>query len=138
MRQVLTPIFTAALLAASTALFAQQSTPAPAPKADKGERHERHFDCSQAKDPKACEERRDKARAAMKKAHAACDGKKGDERRECMRKEMCAGAADPQKCEARATERMQMRKKAFEACKGKQGEDLKSCMREQRGKADKK
>jgi Spy/CpxP family protein refolding chaperone len=136
MLRALTPIVTAALFAASTALLAQQTTPAPAPKADKGERH---FDCSKAKDPKACEERRDKARAAVKKAHAACDAKKGDERRDCMRKEMCASSKDPAKCEASAKERMEIRKKAFEACKAKGG-DIKACMREQRGrdKGDKK
>src|SRR5437763_910725 len=122
----------AVLFAASSALFAQQTTPAPAPKMDKGE-HGRRFDCSGAKDPKACEERRDKARSAMKKARAACDGKQGDERRECMRKEMCAGAQDPAKCEASAKERMEMRAKAFAACKEKKGEDLRSCLREQRG-----
>ncbi len=137
MFKALTPIVTAVLFAASTSLFAQQTTPAPAPKADKGERHERHFDCSKAKDPKACEARRDKARAAMKKAHAACDAKKGDERRECMRKEMCASAKDPGKCESSAKERMEMRARAFAACKDKKGEDMKSCMREQRGR-DKK
>ena len=45
----LTVTLAAALLAASTALHAQ----APA---DTG-KGRRHFDCSQAKDPKACEER---------------------------------------------------------------------------------
>jgi Spy/CpxP family protein refolding chaperone len=130
--RMLPPLLGAALLAASAAVFAQQTTPAPAPEAGKGPKMGR-FDCSQAKDPKACEERRDKARAAMKKAHAACDGKKGDERRDCMRKEMCSGAPDPAKCEASAKERMAMRAKAFAACKDKKGEDLRSCMREQRG-----
>ena len=136
MPRTLTPIIGAVLFAASTALFAQQTAPAPAPGAGKGgdhERHERRFDCSKAKDPKACEERREKARAAMKKAHAACDGKKGDERRDCMRKEMCAGAQDPAKCETHVKDRMGMRAKAFAACKDKKGDDLHACMREQRG-----
>jgi hypothetical protein len=114
MLKALTPLITAALFAASTALYAQQTTPAPAPKADKSERHE-------------------KAREAMKKAHAACDAKKGDERRDCMRKEMCASASDPGKCEARMKERMAMRQKAMEECKAKGG-DMKACMQEQRGK----
>jgi hypothetical protein len=115
MLKALTPLITAALFAASTALYAQQTTPAPAPKADKSERHE-------------------KAREAMKKAHAACDAKKGDERRDCMRKEMCASASDPAKCEARAKDRMAMRAKAFEACKDKTGDERRACMREQRGR----
>jgi len=89
----------AALLAASTALFAQQGAPAP----DAG-KAPRRFDCSQAKDPKACQDRRDKARAAFKKAQAACEGKQGTERRDCMRTQMCSGAQDPAKCEARAKE----------------------------------
>ena len=130
--RTLSSLLGTALLAASAAVFAQQTTPAPAPEAGKAPKMGR-FDCSQAKDPKACEERRDKARAAMKKAHAACDGKKGDERRDCMRKEMCSGAPDPAKCEASARERMDMRARAFAACKDKKGEDLRSCMREQRG-----
>jgi hypothetical protein len=75
----------------------------------------------------------------MKKARAACDAKQGDERRDCMRKEMCAGASDPAKCEARAKDRMAMRQKAMEECKAKGG-DMRACMREQRGrnKDDKK
>jgi hypothetical protein len=104
MLKTLSPVIGALLFAASTALFAQQTTPAPG--ASKGGDH-RRFDCSQAKDPKACEERREKASAAMKKAHAACDGKQGGERRDCMRKEMCSAAQDPAKCEARTKERME-------------------------------
>ena len=122
----------AALFAASTALFAQQSAPAPAQDAGKGA-PARRFDCSKAKDPKACEERREKAREAFKKAHQACDGKQGAERRDCMRQQMCANAQDPAKCEANAKARADARKQAFEACKGKQGTDLRTCLREQRG-----
>jgi Spy/CpxP family protein refolding chaperone len=131
----LTPLIGAALFAVSTALFAQQTTPAPAPKADKGgqEKHGR-FDCSKAKDPKACEERREKMKAAHNKARQACDAKQGDERRDCMRKEMCAQAKDPAQCEARFKEGMERRKKALEACKDKQGDELKACVREQRSK----
>src|SRR5215213_5749341 len=103
MLKTLIPFVTAALFAASTALYAQQTTSAPAPKADKSERHGMH-------------------REAMKKAHAACDAKQGDERRDCMRKEMCASAKDSAKCEARAKERMAMRQKAMEECKAKGGD----------------
>lgn len=111
MLKAISPVIGAVLFAASTALFAQQPPQAPAAGAGKDDArgHERHFDCSKAKDPKACEERREKARAAMKKAHAACEGKKGDERRDCMRKEMCSAAQDPAKCEARVKERMEKR-----------------------------
>ena len=48
----------------------------------------RHEMCAQSKDPKACEARAEKAKAAMEKARKACEGKQGDERRSCMRQEM--------------------------------------------------
>ena len=70
---------------------------------------ERRFDCSKAKDPKACEERREKVRAARAKAAEACKGAAQGERRDCMRREMCAQSADPAKCEARAKERAERR-----------------------------
>ena len=106
----LTPVIGAVLFAASTALVAQQATPAPGAGKGDGKGHERRFDCSSAKDPKACEERREKMRDAMKKAHAACEGKQGAERRQCMGQQMCAQAKDPAKCEARLKERMEKRK----------------------------
>jgi hypothetical protein len=113
-------IGTAALVAASALAHAQ------APDANKPPRR---FDCSQAKDPKACEERLAKAQAVRK----ACEGKQGDERRECVRREACAQAADPAKCEAQARERLAKREKAREACKGKQGDEHRACLREQFG-----
>ena len=75
-------ILAASLFAASTLAFAQgsQEPAKPAPKA--------RFDCSQAKDPKACEERRAKMKEMRTKASKACEGKQGTERRECMRQEM--------------------------------------------------
>jgi len=95
----------AALLAASTGLYAQ------APQGDmKGKGERRHFDCSQAKDPRACEERMAKMKAAHEKAKAACEGKQGDARRDCMRHEMCAQSKDPAKCEANARERFEKRR----------------------------
>lgn len=127
---MLRPLLCAFLLTASTGLLAQ--TPPDAAKP----RPERRFDCSKAKDPKACEERLAKAKAAHEKARQACEGKKGTEGRDCMRHEMCAQASDPAKCEARAKERMtraqERRAKMREACKDKQGDELKSCIREQR------
>ena len=113
----------AALLAASTALYAQ---------APQGE--QRRFDCSKAKDPKLCEERMAKMKAAHAKAAKVCEGKPGEERRACMQKERCAQAKDPAKCEAGAKERTARRAQIREACKGKEGEALKSCVREHRGK----
>ena len=117
-----------ALLAASTLVGAQ------APQSD-APKH-RRFDCSQAKDPKACEERRAKAREMHAKASKACEASKdkAGEHRDCMRRELCAQTKDPAKCEAQAKERMAQRAKVREACKGKQGEELKTCIREQRQK----
>ncbi len=105
---MLRTLIATALLASSTALFAQAPAPADKP-AGKSPRHARH-DCSKAADPKACEEMREKMRAAARKARAACDSKAGDERRDCMRKEMCAQAKDPAKCEARAKAHAEKRK----------------------------
>ena len=125
---MLRTIVTALALVAAGALHAQT----PPPDAAKGKRMQ---DCSQAADPKACEERRQKMRAAHEKARAACEGKQGPERGECMRVQMCAQAQDPAQCEARAKEMAERRRQAMQACQGKQGEEMKACMREQRGKA---
>jgi hypothetical protein len=91
------------------------------------------FDCSQARDPKACEERRDKMKAARTQADQACQGKTGAEHRECMVKQLCAQSKDPAKCEAMGKERMARREKIREACKDKRGEELKSCIRANSG-----
>jgi hypothetical protein len=111
----LTMLLGAALLSASGALHAQ----AP----------QRHFDCSQAKDPKACEERQAKMKAAHDQAKAACESKQGQERRDCMRHEMCAQAKDPKACEARMEKAKSTVAKARQACEGKQGDDRRECMR---------
>ena len=99
------------LLTATTALYAQ-TTPAPA-DSGKGAPQGRRFDCSQAKDPKACEERRKAGREKMKAAHEkaakACESQKGDAHRDCMVKSMCAEAKDPAKCEARGQKRKERR-----------------------------
>jgi hypothetical protein len=125
---MLRTLLPAVMLALCTPVLAQAPSDAAKPKA------ERRFDCSQAKDPKGCEERLAKAKAAHEKAKKACEGKKGDEGRDCMRREMCAQAKDPGKCEARVKEAAAQRAKIREACKDKTGEDLKSCVREQRQK----
>ena len=94
-------VFAAGLLAASAALYAQ------APKAD-APAH-KGFDCSQAKDPKACEERREKMKARHEKMKE--------------RHEKGAPAFD----------------KGYDACKGKAtGAEFRTCMREQRGQGSKK
>jgi hypothetical protein len=84
-------IATVLLLSASGLAFAQ----APAPK----EHPRRGHDCAQAKDPKACEERRAKMKERMKERHEkmnaafdksydACKGKAtGAEFRACMREQ---------------------------------------------------
>ena len=79
-----------ALLTPATAVFAQSAS-----DTQKLPRSERRVDCSKAKDPKACEERLAKAKAAHQKARQACEGRKGDEERDCMRREMCAQTKDP-------------------------------------------
>jgi len=129
---MLRTLLCALLLTASTGLLAQ--TPSDAAKP----RSERRFDCSKAKDPKACEERLAKAKAMHQKARQACEGKKGAEGRDCMSHEMCAQTQDPAKCEARVKERtarvQERRAKIREACKDKTGDELRSCVREQRQK----
>ena len=115
MLKALSPLIGAALLAATTALYAQ--TPAPA-DAGKGAPKARRFDCSQAKDPKACEERvktaREKMKAAHEKAAKACESQKGEAHRACVRKEMCAQSKDPAKCEARMQKRADRHKQQSE------------------------
>jgi hypothetical protein len=127
-------IVAACLLAASTLTFAQ--SPAPSGDAAKAPRKER-FDCSQAKDPKACEERRAKMRAAHDKAAKACEGKQGHERRDCMRHEMCAQSQDPKACEARAEKAKAAMQQARKACEGKQGDERRACMRQEMDKQKK-
>lgn len=117
------------VLTFSSALYAQATPPA---ETGKKPRAERRVDCSKAKDPKACEERLAKAKAAHSKARQACEGKQSAEQRECMRREMCAQTSDPASCEARIKERIAQRAKVREACKDKTGDELKSCIREQR------
>jgi hypothetical protein len=139
----LNAIFGAALLAASTLVFAQAPGGGAPTEAQKKER----------------QERREKMKAAHQEAVKACEGKQGEERHKCMTTNMCAKAPNPKECEARAAkrhekmkerhakgcadakdpakceaERKARREKVREACKGKEGEALKTCIREQRGK----
>ena len=111
-------ILAAGLLAASGMLYAQSSTTAP----DKGQRAEKH----------------EKMKAAHKKASQACEGKQGQEHRDCMRKEMCAQSKDAAKCEQHFKERSAAFNKAYDTCKGKStGDEFRSCMRDQRVHAKK-
>jgi len=118
----------AALLVAAIPLVHAQ-----APDAGDGKGPARRFDCSQARDPKGCEERLAKVREAGDKARKACEGQSGAERRECMEKSFCADAKDPARCEAGLKARARQRQELREACKGKKGDELKTCLREHRG-----
>lgn len=124
---MVTAALVAPLLATSASVYAQ------APKAEAGKAQARHYDCSKAKDPKACEERLAKLRERREKARKACEGKAGAEHRECMEKAWCADEKDPAQCEARVKAAVERREQIREACKGKAGEELKACIREQRG-----
>jgi hypothetical protein len=86
------------------------------------------FDCSKAPDPAQCEARRKQMRERFEQARAACEGKQGSERGECMAQSICAKAPDPQICTARAAER----RKAMQACAGKQGDEIRGCMKSRR------
>ena len=158
----LAAVIGAALLAASTGLYAQapKGEPKDADRAAKREQikqaHEKAVKaceskqgderracirkevCAQSKDPQACEARIAKARDTHAKARKACEGKPDAERRDCMRKELCAQSKDPAKCDAQAKEWIAKRDKAREACKGKEGDALRACMREQMGGKPKK
>ena len=115
--KALLAVFAATLISASPVLYAQ------APKGD-GAR----FDCSQAKDAKACEERRDKMKAARTQAEQACQGRAGAEHRECMLKQMCAQSKDPKSCEERMSKAKDSVKGARAACEGKRGAEHDECM----------
>src|SRR6266850_3552353 len=116
MRPMLT-LLAAALLSAAPIVHAQ------APKAE-GAR----FDCSQAKDPKACEERREKLKSAHTQAAQACQGKTGAEHRACMTQQMCAQSKDPKGCEERIAKGKDAAKSARAACDGKRGAEHDNCM----------
>ena len=92
---------------------------------------ERPFDCSKAKDPKGCEERVVKLKAAQARADKACEGKQGVERRECMVKAMCAQGKDPMACEERAAKAKSAHRDARAACQGRQGSEHEQCMLKQ-------
>jgi len=141
----------AALLAASTGLYAQTDDKAArrqalkdahskALKACEGTKDEarraclQREMCAQAKDPKACHERIAKGKDTVAKARQACDGKPQSERSDCMRRELCAQSKDPARCEAHAKEATAMREKAREACKDKPADERRACMREQLGR----
>ena len=108
-------IFAALLLAASTTLLAQ---------APQGERRLEQR-CAKAKDPKLCEERHEKLKAAHSKARQACEGKKGPENRDCLQAQMCAQAKDPARCNTQAKERQA------------RGDDRRACVRQHIGERKK-
>jgi hypothetical protein len=96
---MLKALLAAALLAATTSLYAQA---APAPDADKA---------AQRKEARA------KLKAAREQAGKACEGKQGDEHRACMGQQYCAKAQDPAQCQARLKERAEKRKQRRESQK---------------------
>jgi len=100
-----------ALLAASTGLYAQ---------APKGE--------PQDADRAA---KREQVKQAHEKAVKACEGKQGDERRACIRKEVCAQSTDPKACEARVAKARDTHAKARKACEGKPDGERRDCMRKE-------
>jgi hypothetical protein len=101
----------AALLAASTGAYAQ---------APKGEPN----DADRAA-------RRAQIKQAHEKAVKACEGKQGDERRACVRKEVCAQSKDPKACEARIAKARDTHSKARKACEGKPDGERRDCMRKE-------
>jgi hypothetical protein len=92
----------AALFAASTVLYAQA-------------------------DDKAA--RRQQLKEAHQEALKACEGKEGEERRACLRREMCAQAKDPKACEERFAKAKAAHAKAAKACEGKKDSERRDCMR---------
>jgi hypothetical protein len=126
------------LLSVSLAVFSTLSV-AQAPQGDAAKPAPKaRFDCSQAKDPKACEERRAAMRATHDKAAKACEGKHGGERRECMHREICAQSKDPKGCEEHAAKMKAALQMARKACEGKpQGQERRDCVRQEMQKQEK-
>jgi len=89
-------LITAALLAATTSLYAQTT---PAPDADKAAKRQ---------------EMREKMKAARDNARKACEGKQADEHRNCMQQQFCAQSKDPAKCEERMKARAEKHKQRME------------------------
>ena len=119
MLKTLNPVLGALLLCASFGLQAQAG---------------KRIDCSQAADPKACEQREQRAqklRDMHKNAAEVCKTRPSAEQRECMQTEMCREARDPARCEENARKNAERRDKVLETCKGKQGAVLQQCMREE-------
>jgi hypothetical protein len=130
MKTSLLSVFLAVFSTLALAQAPQGDAPKPAPKA--------RYDCSQARDQKACEERREKMRAMRDKAAKACEGKHGTERRECMRHEMCAQSKDPKGCEEHAAKMKAGLQAARKACEGKpQGPERRDCVRQEMQKQGK-
>ena len=113
-----TSLLTVCLLSLSTLAFAQAPSGDGA-KPQPPQQPKARFDCSQAKDPKACE------------------GKQGPERRECMRHEMCAQSKDPKGCEAHAAKMKAAMQAARKACEGKPAAERRDCVRQEMHKQEK-
>lgn len=85
-------------------------------------------DCSKSQNPQACTAHQE----ARKKAAAACQGKAGPERKQCLHEQKqnvdCGKARNPQQCEAR--------KQAYGACKGQAGPAFKQCVQQKMSSPD--
>ena len=126
---------TAILLLAAGSVCAQTST-APvsqsaAPSTGDAQRPHRDPDCGKVADPARCKEKRAAMREHIAEARAACAGKQGDERHQCVTDSLCAKSADPRKCHEHAKNRAEHRPEALRACAGKRGEEHRDCMREE-------
>jgi len=85
-------------------------------------------DCSQARNPAACNAHRE----ARAKAAETCKDNVGPQRRQCMQQQMqnfdCAKAGNPQQCEAR--------KMAYKECQGQAGPAFRQCVQQKMPAAD--
>lgn len=140
MHRTLLSLAAAVFLAHTGFVQAQTAAPGAAQAAPPGQPAKpaaagKRFDCSQAKDPARCEEKRKELRARVEAAKQACAAKPAEERRACLTEALCAKAPDPQKCHARAQQRAERWQKWRQACADKQGGELRACLREQRRNA---
>jgi hypothetical protein len=115
MRTNLFSLLVGGLVAATLSLTAHaQAGPGAA-----GAGPEKVVDCTKARNPQRCEER--------KTARAACQDKQGAERRKCVENQMpppdCSKSPNPTRCSATQAAR--------EACKDKVGPTHRQCMRDQ-------
>jgi hypothetical protein len=119
MKNLLLVASLAAALFTLPAMAQQGQDGAPAPQ---GQKQRGPANCSKAADAAQCQARQ----AAHQKAMAACKGKAGAERMQCMHEQVqnvdCSKARNPAQCESR--------KQAYAACKTQSGPQFKQCVQE--------